>query len=79
MPLHVDGASGGFVNPFLWPDYHWDFRLPRVQSINGSGHKYGLVPIPASAGSSFKERKIFNEKLVFYVNYLGGEMPDRDA
>ncbi|MEU9280903.1 hypothetical protein, partial [Streptomyces sp. NPDC048341] len=21
----------------------WDFRLPRVASINTSGHKYGLV------------------------------------
>jgi glutamate/tyrosine decarboxylase-like PLP-dependent enzyme len=34
--MHVDGASGGFVNPFLYPDYKWDFRLPRVQSINAS-------------------------------------------
>jgi hypothetical protein len=44
IPMHIDGASGGFVNPFLYPDYEWDFRLPRVQSINASGHKYGLVP-----------------------------------
>ena len=34
---------GGFVAPFLDPDLVWDFRLPRVQSINASGHKYGLV------------------------------------
>ncbi|HWQ01144.1 MAG TPA: glutamate decarboxylase, partial [Gaiellaceae bacterium] len=43
VPIHVDGASGGFVAPFLDPDLEWDFRLPRVQSINASGHKYGLV------------------------------------
>ena len=42
-PLHVDGASGGFVAPFLQPDLAWDFRLPAVRSINVSGHKYGLV------------------------------------
>jgi glutamate decarboxylase len=72
IPMHIDGASGGFVNPFLYPDYKWDFRLPRVQSINASGHKYGLVP-PGLGWIVFKDRKVFNENLVFYVNYLGGE------
>ena len=43
VPVHVDGASGGFVAPFIDPDLVWDFRLPRVASINASGHKYGLV------------------------------------
>src|SRR5215468_9651199 len=74
IPMHIDGASGGFVNPFLYPDYIWDFRLSRVQSINASGHKYGLVP-PGLGWVVFKDRKIFNEDLVFYVNYLGGEAP----
>ena len=72
IPMHIDGASGGFVNPFLYPDYEWDFRLPRVQSINASGHKYGLVP-PGLGWVVFKDREVFNEDLVFYVNYLGGE------
>ena len=72
IPMHIDGASGAFVNPFLYPDYKWDFRLPRVQSINASGHKYGLVP-PGLGWVVFRDRKIFNENLVFYVNYLGGE------
>ena len=31
------------IAPFLDPDLVWDFRLPRVASINTSGHKYGLV------------------------------------
>jgi glutamate decarboxylase len=74
VPMHIDGASGGFVNPFLYPDYQWDFRLPRVQSINASGHKFGLVP-PGLGWVVFRERKVFNEELIFYVNYLGGEMP----
>lgn len=39
----VDAASGGFVAPFLNPNLLWDFRLPKVVSINVSGHKYGLV------------------------------------
>lgn len=74
IPMHIDGASGGFVNPFLYPDYRWDFRLPRVLSINASGHKYGLTP-PGLGWVIFRERQVFNEDLVFYVNYLGGEMP----
>ena len=43
VPVHVDGASGAFVAPFIDPELEWDFRLPRVASINTSGHKYGLV------------------------------------
>ena len=74
IPMHIDGASGGFVNPFLYPDYKWDFRLSRVQSINASGHKFGLVP-PGLGWVVFRDRKVFNEDLIFYVNYLGGEMP----
>ncbi len=34
IPIHVDAASGGFIAPFLNPDLVWDFRLPRVYSIN---------------------------------------------
>ena len=34
IPLHVDGAAGGFLAPFLEPELEWDFRLPRVCSIN---------------------------------------------
>jgi glutamate decarboxylase len=74
IPMHIDGASGGFVNPFLYPDYKWDFRQPRVKSISASGHKYGLVP-PGLGWIIFRDRKVFNESLVFYVNYLGGEAP----
>src|SRR5579871_4178242 len=74
IPMHIDGASGGFVNPFIYPKYKWDFRLPRVQSINASGHKFGLVP-PGLGWIIFRERKIFNKDLIFYVNYLGGESP----
>ena len=44
IPIHVDGASGGFLAPFTSPDHEpWDFRLERVKSINASGHKFGLA------------------------------------
>ncbi len=74
VPMHIDGASGAFVNPFVYPDYEWDFRLPRVKSINASGHKFGLVP-PGIGWIVFRDDTIFHKDLIFYVNYLGGEMP----
>ena len=70
VPLHVDGASGGFVWPFLYPDSAWDFRLEQVRSINVSGHKFGLV-YPGIGWLVFRERSDLAEDLVFYENYLG--------
>jgi glutamate decarboxylase len=74
VPMHVDAASGGFVAPFLDPDLIWDFRLPRVQSINASGHKYGLV-YPGVGWAVWRDKAALPEDLVFDVDYLGGMMP----
>ena len=74
IPIHVDGASGGFLAPFCAPDLLWDFRLPRVKSINASGHKFGLAPLGAG-WIVWREKSDLPEDLVFNVNYLGGNMP----
>lgn len=74
IPIHVDGASGGFIAPFLQPELEWDFRVPRVQSINTSGHKYGLV-YPGVGWIIWRNQDALPEELIFKVNYLGGEMP----
>jgi len=74
VPVHVDAAGGGFVAPFLDPDLEWDFRLPRVASINASGHKYGLV-YPGIGWVLWRDQAALPEDLVFHVNYLGGSMP----
>ena len=74
IPVHVDAASGGFVVPFLNPDLEWDFRLPRVVSINVSGHKYGLT-YPGIGFVVWRNADQLPEDLVFRVNYLGGDMP----
>jgi glutamate decarboxylase len=74
VPVHVDAASGGFVVPFLHPDVVWDFRLPRVVSINVSGHKYGLT-YPGIGFVVWRSAEYLPEDLVFRVNYLGGDMP----
>jgi glutamate decarboxylase len=74
IPVHVDAASGGFIAPFVDPDLVWDFRLPRVQSINTSGHKYGLV-YPGVGWVVWRDDAALPKELVFDVNYLGGSMP----
>jgi glutamate decarboxylase len=74
VPVHVDGASGAFVAPFIDPELEWDFRLPRVASINVSGHKYGLV-YPGVGWVVWRDAEALPEDLIFWVNYLGDNMP----
>jgi len=74
VAIHVDAASGGFVAPFLVPELEWDFRVKRVQSINASGHKYGLV-YPGVGWAIWRDKAALPRDLVFDVNYLGGNMP----
>jgi glutamate decarboxylase len=75
VPLHVDGASGGFIAPFLDPDLVWDFRLKWVKSINASGHKYGLV-YPGVGWIIWRDRQELPEELIFHCNYLGSDLPN---
>ena len=72
IPLHVDGASGGFVWPFLYPDSAWDFRLEQVRSINVSGHKFGLV-YPGIGWLIFREKSDLAPR-----PGLRGELPRQD-
>ena len=74
IPIHVDGASGGFVVPFSNPKIKWDFRLEQVKSVNVSGHKYGLV-YPGVGWLVLKDKSVLPKDLIFEVNYLGGVMP----
>lgn len=74
IPIHVDAASGGFIAPFIQKDIVWDFRLPRVKSINTSGHKFGLSPLGVG-WVVWREKTDLPEDLIFNVNYLGGNMP----
>ena len=70
LKVHVDGASGAFVAPFVFPDEMFDFRLPNVSSINVSGHKYGLV-YPGLGWAVWRDAEALPESMVFYCNYLG--------
>ncbi|KAI8148158.1 glutamate decarboxylase [Fennellomyces sp. T-0311] len=71
IPLHIDAASGGFVAPFAFPELKWDFRSPRVVSINASGHKFGL----SYAGIGWvlwRSSDYLPKDLIFELHYLGG-------
>ena len=74
IPIHVDGASGAMVIPFVWPEHQWDFRLEQVRSINTSGHKYGLT-YPGLGWVVWKTKEDLPEGLIFHVNYLGIDEP----
>ncbi len=74
VPVHVDGASGAFVAPFVDETLVWDFQLPRVSSINASGHKYGLV-YPGVGWIVWRDSAALPDDLIFWVNYLGDNMP----
>lgn len=73
IPIHVDGASGGFLAPFCQPNLKWDFKIARVKSINASGHKFGLSPLGVG-WVVWRTKKDLPENLIFWVNYLGGNM-----
>jgi len=73
IPIHVDAASGGFIAPFTnaKAGFKWDFELPRVKSINTSGHKFGLVY--AGVGwIIWRDESYLPKHLVFELHYLGG-------
>ncbi|KAK0110095.1 hypothetical protein ONS95_002751 [Cadophora gregata] len=77
IPIHVDAASGGFVAPFRHAGAgkhgktKWNFELPRVKSINTSGHKFGLVY--AGVGwIIWRDESYLPKHLIFELHYLGG-------
>ncbi len=74
IPIHVDGASGAFLAPFMEPELLWDFKVPRVKSINASGHKFGLSPL-GIGWIIWREESDLPRDLIFNVNYLGSNVP----
>jgi len=70
VPIHVDGASGGFVAPFATPKLVWDFKIPRVVSINTSGHKFGLAPVGVG-WVVWRSKHFLPKDLIFELHYLG--------
>ena len=74
IPIHVDGASGAFIAPFIQSNLKWDFCIPRVKSINASGHKFGMAPLGVG-WIIWRTTADLPKELIFNVDYLGGQMP----
>ncbi|KAI6150858.1 pyridoxal phosphate-dependent transferase, partial [Pisolithus tinctorius] len=70
VPIHVDAASGGFVAPFANPKLVWDFKIPRVVSINTSGHKFGLAYVGVG-WVVWRSKDRLPKDLIFELHYLG--------
>jgi glutamate decarboxylase len=69
IPIHVDGASGAFIAPFAYPKYKWAFDVPRVHSINTSGHKFGLV-YAGLGWILWKDESMLHKDLIFELREL---------
>ena len=74
IPIHVDGASGAFIAPFIHKKLKWDFCIDRVKSINASGHKFGMAPLGVG-WIIWRTVADLPKDLIFNVDYLGGQMP----
>ncbi|MEZ9229655.1 pyridoxal-dependent decarboxylase [Vibrio amylolyticus] len=84
IPIHVDGASGGFMLPFTnlraenmgHKAAKFDFKqTKRVRSINVSNHKFGMV-YPGMGTVIFRDKNVVDPDLIYNITYLGGSFVD---
>lgn len=78
IPIHIDGASGGFVLPFSenGSDIAFGFKVhERVGSINTSNHKFGMT-YPGMGSVIFRNGDVVDPSLVYDIAYLGGSFKD---
>jgi glutamate decarboxylase len=66
-PLHVVSLVS---NTCPQPTLTWDFKLPRVVSINTSGHKFGLAYVGVG-WIIFRDKAHLPKDLIFELHYLG--------
>ncbi|KKR12031.1 MAG: L-tyrosine decarboxylase [Candidatus Woesebacteria bacterium GW2011_GWA1_39_21] len=69
VQLHIDAAIGGFIVPFHKSSIKYTFKeLSNLQSLNVSGHKYGLST--PGAGALLIRNQIDKAKLSKRISYL---------
>ena len=74
VPVHVDGASGGFVAPFLQPDARVGLPHPARPVDQRLGPQV-RARVPRRRLGDLAQHGGAAEDLIFDVNYLGGHMP----
>ena len=68
--LHVDGAYGGFVFPFLNPDHELHFQNPHVSSITIDAHK--MLQAPYGTGIFVCRKGLIENVLTQEAAYVEG-------
>lgn len=69
--LHVDGAYGGFIYPFVVDDHPLDFRNPHVASITMDAHK--MLKAPYGTGIFLCRKDLINEVCTAEASYVHGK------
>jgi len=69
--LHVDGAFGGFIYPFVVPDHPLDFRNPLIASITMDAHK--MLKAPYGTGIFLCRKGLIDEVCTTQASYVHGK------
>ncbi|KAJ7632389.1 glutamate decarboxylase [Roridomyces roridus] len=64
------GHSVPIHRPCATPKLLWDFKIPRVVSINTSGHKFGLAYVGVG-WVVWRDKQHLPKDLIFELHYLG--------
>lgn len=68
--LHLDGAYGGFVFPFVSQDKRWSFANPEVSSITLDAHK--MVQAPYGTGIYLAKKGLIPYATTGEAQYVAG-------
>jgi len=69
--LHVDGAYGGFIYPFVADDPSLDFRNPHIASITMDAHK--MLKAPYGTGIFLSRKGFIDEVCTDEASYVHGK------
>lgn len=68
--IHVDGAYGGFVYPFIAPDHNLHFGNPQISSIALDAHK--MLQAPYGTGIFLARKGLMNYVYTENASYVQG-------
>lgn len=68
--VHIDGAYGGFYQPFSGADFVPDFSIPEVQSITLDAHK--MVQAPYGTGIFIARKGLMHHTQTAEASYVSG-------
>ncbi len=69
--VHVDGAYGGFIYPFVADNNHYTFKNPKIFSFSLDGHK--MLQSPYGTGIYLVRKGYMHHALTEEANYVKGK------